>query len=136
MVYTRFYSKIDFLDKFTPKLQIIVDSSERWICCQHTEPTGKGYEHILIDNFCETYIISSTFDENKRLQITDKSASVAKIGLNMSDMQILLRPSQHFLVPLPDFAIDVLHTTGTSVGRETLYRIAKVYGEKYYKNKL
>jgi hypothetical protein len=136
MVYTRFYSKIDFLDKFTPKLHIVIDSSERWICCQQTESTGKGYEHTLIDNFCETYSISSVFDENKRLHITDKSGSLAKIGINLSDSQILLRPNQHFLVPLPDFAIDVLQSTGTSVGRETLYRIAKVYGEKYYKNKL
>jgi hypothetical protein len=127
MVYTDGYSKIDkFLNTYT----ITLTKQGRWICFYHKEIAGINTIHTFVDNFCEVYVLCLRNNRpGEPPEIVEKHSHYDKFAIDTA--YIYLTPRCLTLCALPDFAIDVLQTTGTDTGRETLSRVAKVYHDKY-----
>ena len=130
MVYTDGYSKIDkFLNTYT----ITITKPGRWVCYYHKEAAGINTIHTFVDNFCEVYTLClRNTNSGRPPEIVEKHSHADKIVVDFTS--IYLTPRCLTYCALPDFAIDVLQTTGTDVGRETLSRVAKVYHDKYLSN--
>jgi len=127
MVYTDGYSKIDkFLNTYT----ITITKPGRWVCYYHKDAAGINTIHTFVDNFCEVYQLCLSKNTNgSQPNIVNAHTNIDKIAIY--DTYISLMPRGLTFHPLPDFAIDVLQTTGTAIGRETLSRVAKVYHDAY-----
>jgi len=95
----------------------------------YKEPAGIFTIHTLVDNYCEVYEIYTCKTDTGTIEFVDRGTCRDKVSIETG--YIILTPKSLTLWALPDFAIDVLQTTGTAIGRETLCRVAKVYGDKF-----
>jgi len=98
-----------------------IDIEGRWICSINKDNIGKtGVEYTLFDNFSECY----------RLRVDEENGITIDKG-EIRGNSIKLNPKLLILLPLPNFAIDVLQTISHPVGLETLHRVAQAFKSKY-----
>jgi len=132
--FTSKYNELTKLDCLPFPVAIRHDDHGRWICCSYKESIGRlGFQITLVDNYMEFY--SFIWSGPGTTDFHSKSGNkliINYINNNMSGTpeSIICKSSQHDLLALPDFAIDVLHTVQTNTLYEVIRRITVAFHEK------
>jgi hypothetical protein len=138
--FSKYYKAISQLEGLPFKVDIHQEDSSRWICCCIKENIGKnGFRFTLIDNYLESYYLTWLGPGTTELSNYSPNINVS-ITFNPSvndymPFSIHCKSLQHELLPLPDFAIDVLQTVHTNTLHEVIRRITVAFHEKH-QNKL
>ena len=128
--FTNRYSEVTKLEGVPFSIAIKHEEPNRWICYSYKELLGKDkYQFTLIDNHLESFSFiwsgpgTTTFitfngdciDKNLSIVYTD-------IYRNLPPEYIICRTSNHSILPIPDFLIDVLQTVQSNVLFEVVRR--------------
>lgn len=134
--FTRKYKEVKNLEHIPFNVSIQHEDHNRWICYTYKENIGKnGFQFTMVDNYLELYVVTWTGPGSKELVSTNNN-KVAVSGENIYRAEeivsttIICKPFYMDLVPLPDFAIDVLQTIQTPTLYEVLRRVAVSFHQK------
>jgi hypothetical protein len=128
--FTDKYKIVSKLDDVTFENTIRHENSNRWICYSYKEAIGhKGFRFTLVDNYLEFYtFVGDTYgvvvDDYEKTKVKLTSSVIG--GKNITEITCYSKGWED-LVPLPDFAIDVLRTVQTNTLYEVIRRIATAF---------
>jgi hypothetical protein len=127
--FTSRYNAISKLPYVPIDIAIGHDDRNRWICYVYRTSIGHNrYQFTLMDNYMETY--NFEWFEN---EITSKSGNKMTVYYNQANRvpeAIVCFYKTEGLLPLPDFAIDVLQTVQTNITFEVIRRMVVAFHSK------
>ena len=138
--FTKDYMIVTNLEGVPFNVTIKHDDHSRWICYAYKESIGrKGYQFIMIDNHLESYTVywegpgNNTINnrDNLNVQVSLNDSYTNKNMEQPPSYVIVCKHKNYDLKPLPDFAIDVLHTIQTPILYEVLRRITEAFHKKH-----
>lgn len=133
--FSRKYKEVTKLEGIPFDVHIHNEDHNRWICYTYKENIGKnGFQFTMIDNYLELYIVTWKGPGSKELVSSNNKVSVGSENNYRAEevisTTITCKPFYMDFVPLPDFAIDVLHTIQTPTLYEVLRRVAVSFHQK------
>ena len=129
------YREVKQIPGLPPNVRIRMDNSTHWICQCNREDVGGAYEYTLISNYLEVYRFKWSGSKTNEYSTENANIYIKYPHLTSADNSpevIYCRNIDMTLKQLPDFAIDVLQTTGNTAGYETIRRIANAFYSKFH----